>query len=163
MKIRRKEGSMPLQPGDPAPHFTLSATAGETVSLEALKGRKVVLYFYPKDDTSGCTLEAQSFNALRGAFADAGTEVIGVSPDSLKSHDKFRAKYGLDLTLASDEAKDMLQAYGVWAEKSMYGRKYMGVERTTVLMDRAGRVAQVWSKVKVPGHAQAVLEAARTL
>ena len=163
MKIRRKEGSMPLQPGDPAPDFTLSATAGETVSLGALKGRKVVLYFYPKDDTSGCTLEAQSFNALRSAFADAGTEVIGVSPDSLKSHDKFRAKYGLDLTLASDEAKDMLQAYGVWAEKSMYGRKYMGVERTTVLIDRAGRVAQVWSKVKVPGHAEEVLEAARAL
>jgi thioredoxin-dependent peroxiredoxin len=163
MKIRRKEGSMPLQPGDPAHDFTLSATAGETVSLGALKGRKVVLYFYPKDDTSGCTLEAQSFNALRSAFADAGTEVIGVSPDSLKSHDKFRAKYGLDLTLASDEAKDMLQAYGVWAEKSMYGRKYMGVERTTVLIDRAGRVAQVWSKVKVPGHAEAVLEAARAL
>jgi len=105
MKIRRKEGSMPLQPGDPAPDFTLSATAGETVGLAALKGRKVVLYFYPKDDTSGCTLEAQSFNALRGAFADAGTEVIGVSPDSLKSHDKFRAKYGLDLTLASDEGE----------------------------------------------------------
>jgi thioredoxin-dependent peroxiredoxin len=163
MKIRRKEGSMPLQPGDPAPDFTLSATAGETVSLGALKGRKVVLYFYPKDDTSGCTLEAQNFSALRSAFADAGTEVIGVSPDSLKSHDKFRAKYGLDLTLASDEAKDMLQAYGVWAEKSMYGRKYMGVERTTVLIDRAGRVAQVWSKVKVPGHAEAVLEAARAL
>ena len=96
---------MPLQPGDPAPDFTLSATARETVSLGALKGRKVVLYFYPKDDTSGCTLEAQNFNALRSAFADAGTEVIGVSPDSLKSHDKFRAKYGLDLTLASDEGE----------------------------------------------------------
>ena len=154
---------MPLQPGDPAPDFTLSATAGKTVGLGALKGRKVVLYFYPKDDTSGCTLEAQSFNALRAAFADAGTEVIGVSPDSLKSHDKFRAKYGLDLTLASDEAKDMLHVYGVWAEKSMYGRKYMGVERTTVLIDRSGRVAQVWSKVKVPGHAEAVIEAARAL
>jgi len=154
---------MPLQPGDPAPDFTLSATAGKTVGLGALKGRKVVLYFYPKDDTSGCTLEAQSFNALRSAFADAGTEVIGVSPDSLKSHDKFRAKYGLDLTLASDEAKDMLHVYGVWAEKSMYGRKYMGVERTTVLIDRAGRVAHVWSKVKVPGHAEEVLEAARAL
>ena len=154
---------MPLQPGDPAPDFTLAATAGETVSLGALKGRKVVLYFYPKDDTSGCTLEAQNFSALRGAFADAGTEVIGVSPDSLKSHDKFRAKYGLDLTLASDEAKDMLQAYGVWAEKSLYGRKYMGVERTTFLVDRDGRIARIWQKVTVPGHADEVLAAAKAL
>ena len=154
---------MPLQPGDPAPDFTLSATAGETVGLSALKGRKVVLYFYPKDDTSGCTLEAQNFNALRSAFADAGTEVIGVSPDSLKSHDKFRAKYGLDLTLASDEAKDMLHVYGVWAEKSMYGRKYMGVERTTVLIDRGGIIRQVWEKVRVSGHAEEVLAAAKKL
>jgi peroxiredoxin Q/BCP len=163
MKIRRKEGSMPLQPGDPAPDFTLSATGGRTVTLKGMKGRNVVLYFYPKDDTSGCTLEAQNFNSLRGAFEAAGTEVIGVSPDSLKSHDKFRAKYGLDLTLASDEAKAMLDAYGVWTEKSMYGRKYMGVERTTVLIDGAGKVARVWSKVKVPGHAEEVLEAARAL
>ncbi len=154
---------MALQPGDPAPDFTLAATAGETVSLGALKGRKVVLYFYPKDDTSGCTLEAQNFSALRGAFADAGTEVIGVSPDSLKSHDKFRAKYGLDLTLASDEAKDMLQAYGVWAEKSLYGRKYMGVERTTMLIDRESVIRQVWEKVKVSGHAEEVLRVAKEL
>ncbi len=154
---------MPLQPGDPAPDFTLAATADETVSLGALKGRKVVLYFYPKDDTSGCTLEAQNFSALRGAFADAGTEVIGVSPDSLKSHDKFRAKYGLDLTLASDEAKDMLQAYGVWAEKSLYGRKYMGVERTTMLIDRESVIRQVWEKVKVSGHAEEVLRVAKEL
>jgi thioredoxin-dependent peroxiredoxin len=163
MKIRRKEGSMPLQPGDPAPDFTLSATAGETVSLGALKGRKVVLYFYPKDDTSGCTLEAQNFSALRSAFADAGTEVIGVSPDSLKSHDKFRAKYGLDLTLASDEAKDMLQVYGVWAEKSMYGRKYMGIDRSTFLIDKDGTVRGAWRKVKVPGHVTEVLKAVQGL
>ena len=122
-----------------------------------------MLFRSPKDDTSGCTLEAQNFDALREAFAAADTEVIGISPDSLKSHVKFRAKYGLDLTLAADEAKDMLQAYGVWAEKSMYGRKYMGVERTTVLIDRTGRVARVWSKVKVPGHAEEVLAAARAL
>ena len=154
---------MPLQPGDPAPDFTLSATAGETVSLGALKGRKVVLYFYPKDDTSGCTLEAQSFSALRSAFADAGTEVIGVSPDSLKSHDKFRAKYRLDFALASDEETRMLQAYGVWVEKSMYGRRYMGVERTTVLIDRDGTIARVWNKVKVEGHAEEVLTAAKAL
>ncbi|HEX8665107.1 MAG TPA: peroxiredoxin [Beijerinckiaceae bacterium] len=154
---------MPLKPKDQAPDFTLPATGGTTIGLSALRGRKVVLYFYPKDDTSGCTLEAQNFNRLKGEFETVDTEVIGISPDSLKSHDKFRAKYGLDLTLASDEAKEMLEAYGVWAEKSMYGRKYMGVERTTVLIDRDGRIAEVWSKVKVPGHAEAVLEAARAL
>jgi peroxiredoxin Q/BCP len=154
---------MPLQPGDQAPDFALPATGGSTVSLKELRGRKLVLYFYPKDDTSGCTLEAQNFNRLKGAFAAAGTEVIGVSPDGLKSHDRFRAKYGLDLTLASDEAKAMLESYGVWAEKSMYGRKYMGVERTTVLIGRDGRIVEVWSKVKVPGHAEEVLRAAQAL
>jgi thioredoxin-dependent peroxiredoxin len=154
---------MPLQPGDAAPDFSLPATGGGTISLAKLKGRKAVLYFYPKDDTSGCTLEAQNFNALRGEFQAAETELIGVSPDSLKSHDKFRSKYGLDLTLAADEGKDMLQAYGVWAEKSMYGRKYMGVERTTMLIDRDGRIAKMWSKVSVPGHAEEVLEAAKAL
>ena len=122
-----------------------------------------MLYFYPKDDTSGCTLEAQNFQALKQDFAAADTEIIGVSPDSLKSHDRFRAKYGLDFTLASDEAKTMLQAYGVWLEKRMYGRTYMGVERTTVLIDREGRIARVWNKVKVKGHAQEVLAAARAL
>jgi peroxiredoxin Q/BCP len=154
---------MPLKTGDEAPDFTLPATGGTMLSLKGLRGRKVALYFYPKDDTSGCTLEAQNFNRLKGEFEAAHTEVIGVSPDSLKSHDKFRTKYGLDLTLASDEAKEMLQAYGVWAEKSMYGRKYMGVERTTVLVDRDGRIAEVWSKVKVPGHAEEVLEATQAL
>jgi peroxiredoxin Q/BCP len=163
MKIRRKEGSMPLQPGDPAPDFTLSATAGETVSLGAVKGRKVVLYFYPKDNTSGCTLEAQNFQALRKDFAAADTEIVGISPDSLKSHDKFRAKYGLDFALASDGARTMLETYGVWTQKSMFGHKYMGVERTTVLIDREGNVARVWNKVKVPGHAEEVLGAARDL
>ena len=154
---------MPLQPEDAAPDFSLPATGGGTISLAKLKGRKAVLYFYPKDDTSGCTLEAQNFNALRGEFQAAETELIGVSPDSLKSHDKFRSKYGLDLTLAADEGKDMLQAYGVWAEKSMYGRKYMGVERTTMLIDRDGIVRQVWKKVRVSGHADEVLEAAKRL
>ena len=152
-----------LQAGDAAPAFTLPATGGREISLSGLKGRKAVLYFYPKDDTSGCTTEAQDFNALRGAFAACDTEVIGVSADSLASHDRFRAKYGLGLTLASDEAKEALEAYGVWVEKSMYGRRYMGVERTTVLIDRDGRIARVWPKVKVPGHAQEVLEAARAL
>ncbi|BCM81713.1 alkyl hydroperoxide reductase [Methylobacterium indicum] len=154
---------MALNPGDPAPDFSLPATGGETLSLAGLKGRKAVLYFYPKDDTSGCTLEAQAFNALTDAFAAADTVVIGVSPDPMKSHDKFREKYGLGFPLASDETKAMLEAYGVWVEKSMYGRKYMGVERTTVLIDRDGTIAQVWPKVKVPGHADAVLAAAKAL
>ncbi len=154
---------MAITQGSKAPPFTLPATDGRTVSLEGLKGRKVVLYFYPKDDTSGCTREAQDFQALRQDFAAAETEIIGVSPDSLKSHDKFRAKYGLDFVLASDEAKTMLEAYGVWVEKSMYGRKYMGVERTTVLIDRDGTIAQVWPKVKVQGHAEEVLKAAQAL
>lgn len=154
---------MPLEPGDAAPLFSLPGAGGETIALEALRGHKIVLYFYPKDDTSGCTLEAQTFNGLSDAFAAADARVIGVSPDSVKSHDKFRAKYGLGFPLASDEAKGMLEAYGVWVEKSMYGRKYMGVERTTLLIDREGSIARVWRKVKVPGHAEEVLEAARSL
>jgi peroxiredoxin Q/BCP len=154
---------MSLTIGDRAPAFTLPGTGGQEMSLEGLKGRKAVIYFYPKDDTSGCTKEAQEFQARRADFAAADTEIIGVSPDSLKSHDKFRAKYGLEFPLASDEGKAMLEAYGVWAEKSMYGRKYMGVERTTVLIDRDGRIAQVWPKVKVPGHADEVLAATRAL
>jgi thioredoxin-dependent peroxiredoxin len=154
---------MALKVGDNAPAFTLPATDGKDISLADLKGRKVVLYFYPKDDTSGCTLEAQNFQALKPSFAGAETQIIGVSPDDLKSHDKFRAKYSLDFSLASDESKSMLGAYGVWVEKSMYGRKYMGVERTTVLIDRDGKIARVWEKVKVPGHAEEVLAAARAL
>ncbi|GEP08304.1 peroxiredoxin [Methylobacterium gnaphalii] len=154
---------MPLEQGQNAPDFSLPGAGGETIALSGLKGRKVVLYFYPKDDTSGCTLEAQGFNALGEAFAAAGATVVGVSPDSVKSHDKFRAKYGLTFPLASDEAKSMLEAYGVWVEKSMYGRKYMGVERTTVLVDADGKIARIWPKVKVPGHADEVLEAVRAL
>ncbi|GJE55472.1 MULTISPECIES: peroxiredoxin [Methylobacterium] len=154
---------MPLEQGQTAPDFSLAGAGGETIALDGLKGRKVVLYFYPKDDTSGCTLEAQGFNALGDAFAEAGATVVGVSPDSVKSHDKFRAKYGLTFPLASDEAKGMLEAYGVWVEKSMYGRKYMGVERTTMLIDAEGRIARIWPKVKVPGHAEEVLEATRAL
>jgi len=154
---------MTLTTGAPAPSFSLPATDGRQISLDGLKGRKVVLYFYPKDDTSGCTLEAQAFQSLRKDFEAADTEIIGISPDSLKSHDKFRAKYGLEFPLASDEGKDMLEAYGVWVEKSMYGRKYMGVERTTILIDRDGTIARIWPKVKVPGHAEEVLEAARAL
>jgi thioredoxin-dependent peroxiredoxin len=147
---------MSLILGKPAPPFSLPATGGHPITLDSLKGRKVVLYFYPKDDTSGCT-------ALKNDFAAADTEIIGVSPDSLKSHDKFRTKYSLDFTLASDEAKTMLEAYGVWVEKNMYGLKYMGVQRTTVLIDRDGNIAQVWPKVKVAGHVEEVLEAAQAL
>ena len=154
---------MTLAPGMQAPGFTLPGAGGETIDLGALAGRKVVLYFYPKDDTSGCTLEAQNFNAQQDAFAEADAIVIGVSPDSVKSHDKFRAKHGLTFPLAADEEKGMLEAYGVWVEKSMYGRKYMGVERTTVLIGRDGTIARIWPKVKVPGHAEEVLAAARDL
>ncbi|MEA1831917.1 peroxiredoxin [Methylobacterium durans] len=154
---------MALETGVPAPDFTLPGAGGEDIRLQDLKGHKIVLYFYPKDDTSGCTLEAQGFNALLDAFAAADTRVIGVSPDPVKSHDKFRAKYGLTFPIASDETKAMLEAYGVWVEKSMYGRKYMGVERTTMLLDREGRISRIWPKVKVPGHADAVLQAARDL
>jgi peroxiredoxin Q/BCP len=154
---------MTLTIGSKAPAFTLPATDGQEIDLDTFRGRKVVLYFYPKDDTSGCTREAQDFQALRQDFAAVDTEIVGVSPDSLRSHDRFRAKYGLSFPLASDEAKSMLDAYGVWVEKSLYGRKYMGVERTTVLIDRDGRIARVWSKVTVPDHAREVLEAARAL
>jgi thioredoxin-dependent peroxiredoxin len=154
---------MSLTIGSPAPAFSLPATDGREIGLAALEGRKIVLYFYPKDDTSGCTLEAQAFQSLKKDFAAADTEIVGVSPDSLKSHDKFRAKYRLDFALASDEETRMLQNYGVWVEKSMYGRKYMGVERTTVLIDRDGTIARVWNKVKVEGHAEEVLAAAKAL
>lgn len=155
--------SAALTVGSQAPDFELPAGGGGTLRLSELRGKSVVLYFYPKDDTSGCTKEAIAFNRLRGEFAKAGAEIIGISPDSVASHDKFAKKYGLDLPLASDESKAMLEAYGVWAEKSMYGRKYMGVERTTVLIAPDGAIAQIWPKVKVDGHAEEVLEAVRSL
>jgi thioredoxin-dependent peroxiredoxin len=154
---------MVLRAGDKAPSFTLPATGGRRISLADFQGRKLILYFYPKDDTSGCTLEAQDFQARLNEFRAAETEVLGVSADSIASHDKFCGKYGLDFPLASDESKSTLEAFGVWVEKSMYGRKYMGIERTTVLIDREGRVARIWSKVKVPGHADEVLAATRSL
>lgn len=152
-----------LTEGDSAPAFSLPGAGGETVSLAALKGKKIVLYFYPKDDTSGCTKEAIEFNGLRDKFARAKTVVVGMSPDSVKSHDKFREKYELALPLAANENKEILSAYGVWVEKSMYGRKYMGVERTTFLIDAKGKIAKIWRKVKVPGHAEEVLGAAEAL
>jgi peroxiredoxin Q/BCP len=156
-------GHAALQAGDRAPEFSLPGDGGQTLSLASTGGKKLVLYFYPKDDTSGCTMEAKDFNALRAEFAAAGTEIIGVSPDSAASHDKFKKKYELGFALASDESKAMLEAYGVWVEKSMYGRKYMGVERTTFLIGADGRIAKVWPKVKVPGHAAEVLAAAKAL
>jgi thioredoxin-dependent peroxiredoxin len=151
------------QPGDQAPDFGLPAGGADPLNLDALKGSKVVLYFYPKDDTDGCTAEAIAFNALRTKFARAQTRIIGISPDSAASHDKFKRKHRLALTLGSDETRTMVEAYGVWREKSMFGRKYMGVERTTVLIDRQGKIARIWRKVRVNGHAQEVLEAARAL
>ncbi len=149
--------------GSAAPDFELPRDGGGSISLSSLSGKPVVLYFYPKDDTSGCTVEANDFTALSSEFGKIGVTVIGMSPDSAKSHDKFKKKHDLDVILASDEEKQTLEAYGVWVEKSMYGRKYMGVERSTFLIDAAGKVARVWRKVKVPGHAQEVLEAARQL
>ncbi len=154
---------MQLTIGQAAPPFTLPRAEGDPVSLSGFAGRKVVLFFYPKDDTPGCTQESREFDALRDRFAAIDTEVIGVSPDSVKSHSKFAGKHELGLTLLSDEAKTVLESYGVWAEKSMYGRKYMGVERTTFLIGRDGRIAKVWPKVKVSNHAQEVLDAAAAL
>ena len=152
-----------IEEGSPAPDFALPDQDGNTVRLDDFAGRPLVLYFYPKDDTSGCTAEALDFSALAEDFAAAGAAVLGVSPDPVKSHVKFRDKHALAIPLASDEAKGMLEAYGVWLEKSMYGRKYMGVERTTMLVDKAGKVARIWPKVKVKGHAAEVLAAAKAL
>jgi len=149
--------------GDNAPEFELPAANGEKVRLSGFKGRPVVVYFYPKDDTTGCTAEAKDFSRLALAFRRAGIEVIGISPDSVESHRKFRQKHGLKVELASDADKAVATAYGVWLEKSMYGRKYMGVERSTFLIDRKGRIARSWRKVKVPGHAAEVLAAAADL
>jgi thioredoxin-dependent peroxiredoxin len=163
---KHAEGKEPpmISEGQIAPDFTLPRDGGGTVTLSALRPGKVVLYFYPKDDTPGCTLEAQDFNARQADFAAAGTTVIGMSKDSVKSHDKFCKKHGLGgIILASDEAGHASEDYGVWLEKSMYGKTYMGIERTTVLIDGSGKVAKVWNKVSVKGHADEVLAAAKAL
>ncbi|MDP2119120.1 MAG: peroxiredoxin [Hoeflea sp.] len=152
-----------LGEGMAAPNFDLPRDGGGKVSLADFAGKAVVLYFYPKDDTSGCTVEAVDFTALAADFAKAGAVVVGMSPDPVKAHDKFVAKHKLGVILASDEDKSVLEAYGVWTEKSMYGRSYMGVERTTFLIGPDGKIARVWRKVKVPGHAKDVLEAAQAL
>ena len=146
--------------GDKAPDLTVAASDGSSVNL-ASPGSPLVLYFYPKDDTSGCTKEAQDFTDLAGDFAKAGTRVVGVSRDPMKRHEKFIGKYGLKVPLVSDEDGRISEAFGTWVEKSMYGRKYMGMERATFLIGADGRIVKAWRKVKVPGHADAVLQAAR--
>lgn len=147
-----------LKPGDPAPPFDMPTTGGGRVSLAGLKGKRFVLYFYPKDDTPGCTREALSFTEKAKQFATAKTSVIGVSRDSVAKHDKFMAKHGLNVLLASDENGQVCERYGVWVEKSLYGRTYMGVERATFLIDENGRILHVWRNVKVPGHVEDVLK-----
>jgi peroxiredoxin Q/BCP len=152
--------SMP-QAGDAAPAFSLPGDAGP-ISLADFAGKKLVVYFYPKDDTPGCTTEGKAFSALKAAFDAADTAVLGISRDSVAAHAKFRAKHGLTVALGSDEGA-VTEAFGVWVEKSMYGKKYMGIERATFLIGRDGKVARVWPKVKVPGHAEVVLAAAQAL
>lgn len=149
--------------GAEAPDFSLPGADGQTVTLRDFRGRKLVLYFYPKAGTEGCTLEAHDFNRLRDSFKTAGAEVIGVSADPVKAIARFRAKQDLAIPLLSDEAHALLDAYGVWVEKSMYGRRFMGIERTTMLIDAKGRIARIWPKVKVAGHAEEVLAATRAL
>ena len=154
---------MTLKAGAKAPGFMLPRDGGGTLSLAEFKGRKLVLYFYPKADTEGCTKEAIAFSGLKAKFARAATDIVGVSADPVRAQDRFRDKHRLSIALASDETKKMLEAYGVWGEKSMYGRKYMGTFRTTFLIGPDGRIAKVWENVKVAGHAEDVLAAAKAL
>ena len=149
--------------GAPAPGFSLPATGGETISLEDLKGSKVVLFLYPRDDTKGCTAEAIGFTEKLAEFEAAGAVVLGLSADSIASHEKFIAKHELGMALLSDEDATVASAYGAWVEKSMYGRKFLGIERSTFLIDGDGVLRQVWRKVRVPGHVGAVLDAVRAL
>ncbi len=149
--------------GETAPDFTLPRDGGGELTLSQLQPGKVVLYFYPRDDTPGCTLEAQGFTARADAFADAGATVVGVSKDSVAKHDKFIAKHDLGIALVSDAESDVCERYGVWVEKKMYGKTSMGIERATFLIDGAGRIARFWRKVKVDGHVDEVLEATRAL
>jgi peroxiredoxin Q/BCP len=154
---------MMLDKGFPAPDFTLPRDGGGEVTLSALRPRAVVLYFYPKDDTPGCTKEAIGFTDMAAEFDAAGVTVIGISKDTVAKHDKFIAKHDLAVTLVSDADSDVCERYGTWVEKSMYGKTYMGIDRATFLIDRDGTIAEVWRKVKVPGHVEAVLDAARAL
>jgi peroxiredoxin Q/BCP len=149
--------------GDSVPDFTLSTDGNGAVSSAQLRGAPAVIYFYPKDDTSGCTKQAIAFSALKPRFEKINTKIVGISADTPEKHDKFKQKHDLTITLASDGDLQALNAFGVWVEKNMYGRKYMGIERSTFLIDAEGRIAKVWRKVKVAGHAEAVLEAAEEL
>jgi len=161
----KKAGKAPssLAVGDKAPSFSLPRDGGENVSLADFKGQNLVLYFYPRADTPGCTLESRAFSALSAGFAKADTAVLGVSADPVNAQDKFKAKYDLRIPLASDETHKMLEAYGVWGEKSLYGRKFMGITRATFLIGKDGRIARIWPKVKIEGHAEDVLAAAKML
>jgi len=152
-----------LRPGDAAPAFDLPTDGGGSVKLKDLKGKKVVLYFYPKDDTPGCTKEAIGFSERIADFEKAGAVVIGVSKDAVAKHDKFKQKHDLKVTLGSDEDGSVVEAYGAWVEKSMYGKTYMGVDRSTFLIDPKGGIAEIWRKVRVPGHVEAVLAAVEAL
>ena len=152
-----------LKPGDPAPPFDLPTAGGGRVSLAGLKGKRVVLYFYPKDDTPGCTLEALNFTEKAKAFAALKTAVVGVSRDTVAKHDKFAEKHGLICDLAADDEGLATEAYGVWGEKTLYGRKFMGIERATFLIDAKGKIAHVWRKVRVPGHVEDVLKVVKTI
>lgn len=152
-----------LEVGAPAPDFSLTQTDGSTVSLSGLRGAPVVVFLYPRDNTSGCTLEAQDFTRLLAEFRAAGAQVFGLSKDSVKSHIRFTEKQNLSVPLLSDPDGNVVEAYGAWVEKSMYGRKFMGIERTTFLIDGDGRIAQIWRKVKVAGHAEEVLQAVKAL
>jgi peroxiredoxin Q/BCP len=152
-----------LGTGARAPAFTLPRDGGGKVSLKDFKGRKLVLYFYPRADTPGCTKETIAFSRLRKAFDAAGADILGVSADPVEAQDKFKVKHGIEIPLGSDESKDMLTAYGAWGEKSLYGRKFMGVIRKTFLIGADGRILRVWPKVRVDGHAEAVLDAVRSL
>ncbi len=154
---------MSIAAGDPAPDFSMPASGGRTVSLAGQRGRPFVLYFYPKADTPGCTVEACKFQEALGQLGHIGVDVIGVSKDPMKPIERFAEKYGLKFPLASDETTHVAEDYGVWAQKSMFGKKYMGMERTTFLIDKDGRVAKIWPKVKVNGHAAEVMEAAKEL
>ena len=154
---------MSIDAGSPAPDFTLATDGGGSLTLSSLRGKKVILYFYPKDDTPGCTREACAFQEALPDFSGADAVIVGLSRDGAGQHDKFKQKYNLAFTLASDVDGKVCEVYGVWVEKSNYGKKYMGIERTTFLIDRQGVVRQVWRKVKVEGHAAKVLEAAKAL
>ena len=154
---------MSVEEGKRAPEFTLPTDSGGKVTLSKLRGKPVIVYFYPKDDTAGCTAEARGFRDALPDFRKAKAEIIGISKDSVARHDKFKAKYELPFTLASDEDGKVCEAYGTWIEKSMYGRKYMGIDRATFLIDAEGKVRKAWRKVKVPGHVAEVLAAAKAL